>query len=79
LAKGARTYVNILNDQLARQCSSNPLTGSKLGLGRSGKVAWEVIRGWMSRQHELYLLSVCGKLSVLLKDPLLRKGGNFTT
>jgi len=41
-------------DKLSRQGSSHPLTGPELSLGISAKVAWEVIKGWMSRKHEYW-------------------------
>jgi len=39
-------------DQLAEQCSSQPLIGSEPALGISAITARRVIRDWMRRKHK---------------------------
>jgi hypothetical protein len=43
---------NEIADQLTRQGSSHPLIGPEPALGKSAKVAREVIRDWTSRKRE---------------------------
>jgi len=52
---------NDITDHLGRQDSSHPLIGPEPALGITGKVARVVIRGWKSRKHEEYQLSICGE------------------
>jgi len=42
---------NEIADKLAKQGSSNPLTGPGPALGIYAKVARGVIRGWTGRKH----------------------------
>jgi len=43
---------NKIADQLARQCSSHPITGPEPAYGTSARVATGVIRKWTHRKHE---------------------------
>jgi len=45
-------------DQLAEQCSSQPLIGSEPALGISANTARRVIRDWMRRKHKELRLSI---------------------
>jgi hypothetical protein len=45
-------------DQLAEQCSSQPLIGSEPALGISAKTARRVIRDWMRRKHKELRVSI---------------------
>ena len=49
---------NEMADQIARHGSSNPLIGPEPALGRSAKIAREVIRGWTNKKHEEYWQSI---------------------
>jgi len=63
---------NELADQLAKEHSSHPLTGTEPALGISVEVSKEVMRDWMSRKHKEHWQPTCGHswLRAFLKDPL---------
>jgi hypothetical protein len=68
-------------DQLARQCSSRPLSGTPPALGISAKVAMEVTRDWMNRKHEEYWQSIHGQKQAkgFLNRPSTKKMENYST
>jgi hypothetical protein len=52
---------NETTDELARQGSSNPLTGPEPVLGISPKVARGVIKDWSSKTHAKHWQSTCAQ------------------
>jgi hypothetical protein len=72
---------NEIADHLGRQGSSIPLTEPETALGISIMVARGVTRSWMSRKTKGNCSPFIdeGRLSVFLKDRLLKKLGNYST
>jgi hypothetical protein len=66
--------MGILADQLTRRDSSHSLVGLEPALGKSAKVAREVIRGWMSKKLRSVVSPFMDKirLRAFLNDLLLK-------
>jgi hypothetical protein len=62
-AVGARTGIggNETANQLAKRGSLHPFTEPELACGISERVARQVIRDWMCREHQQYWQSIPGQ------------------
>jgi len=70
---------NKIADQLARQCSSHPITGPEPAYGTSARVATGVIRNWTHRKHEEYWQSTGEQRQAkgFLKSPSAKRTKEF--